>query len=135
MLWVGESVVRGYQEKHSNTDKDKVVMQIEVSALSLDKGFQRFSHSSIPVTRDGDTLTSRDFTDKYKCLLRRGNLYSFSECLLCLLFLKKKKPAQDNLYAREAYFGHQILIPFNIIIYSKFQLYQPGHKYKAIIKL
>lgn len=35
MLWVGESVVRSYQEKHSNTAKNKVVMQIQVSAFLL----------------------------------------------------------------------------------------------------
>lgn len=35
MLWVGESVVRSYQEKHSNSAKSKVVMQIQVSAFLL----------------------------------------------------------------------------------------------------
>lgn len=42
--------MEGFQENLSK--KDKAVVQIQVFAFSLNKSFQRFSHPSLPGTRE-----------------------------------------------------------------------------------
>ena len=62
-----------YQENTVN--KGMIVMQIQIFVFSINKSFQRFSHSSFSGT-EGDIITDRYLPYKCKILLQKSNFCS-----------------------------------------------------------